>query len=75
MIELALGHDKEGGDLDECDCYELVKDRNIVRILLPNEWPRDVTEEKLLVYLRYLGDENIYHIPLQIYFNDAAPTI
>jgi len=75
LIELALGHDQEAGALDDCQCYELLAEERQVRILLPDDWPRDVTAERLFVFLRYQGDERVYDIPMVITFNDAAPLI
>jgi hypothetical protein len=75
LIELALGHDEEGSPLDGCDCYELIKESNQAQILLPDDWPRDVIEERLVVSLRYGGEERVYSIPMQITFNDAAPLV
>ena len=52
-IQIALAHAQDSGELEKCQCYNYIPALNQARILVPNDWDRDVQADTLQVVLSY----------------------
>ena len=70
-VEITVFNSLPDSPLNDCDCYELKKNKQKVDLTLPEDWPTEEAFDVLTVLLSHGSNNRIYSIPITVLFDDT----